>query len=73
MATATEPLLGASRYEQLIKALADENHASIEHVRELFELEHTRLQAQARVKTYLTVIATRLVRNSLHAARIPHS
>ena len=61
--------LGLLRHEQLIETLAEENNAPIEHVRELFAEEHAKLQADARVKTYVAVIATRLVRNTLHAER----
>ena len=58
-----------SRHQQVIETLAKENSTSVDHVRELFETEHARLQAAARVKTYVAVIATRLVRNVLHAER----
>jgi hypothetical protein len=58
-----------TRHQQVIETLAKENSTSVDHVRELFELEHARLQAEARVKTYVAVIATRLVRNVLHAER----
>ena len=58
-----------ARHYQVIEALAKENSASVDHVRELFEIEHARLQAEARVKTFVSVIATRLVRNVLHAER----
>ena len=69
MAAASDSSFGSVRHERLIETLAEENSASIEHVRELFEEEHARLQADARVKTYVAVIATRLVRNTLHAER----
>jgi Protein of unknown function (DUF3562) len=58
-----------SRHTQVIETLARENSAPVEHVRELFETEHARLHADARVKTFVSVIATRLVRNVLHAER----
>jgi hypothetical protein len=58
-----------ARNHQAIEALAKENSASVEHVRELFEIEHAKLHAEARVKTFVSVIATRLVRNVLHAER----
>ncbi len=54
-----------ARNQQVIEALAKENQASVDHVRELFESEHRRLEAQARVKTFVSVIATRLVRRVL--------
>jgi Protein of unknown function (DUF3562) len=58
-----------ARHQQVIESLAKENSASVDHVRELYEIEHARLHAEARVKTYVAVIATRLVRNVLHAER----
>jgi hypothetical protein len=58
-----------SKHDQIIEALALENHAPVEHVRALFEGEHSRLQSDARVKTFVSVIATRLVRQTLHAER----
>ncbi len=54
-----------ARHQQVIEALAKENHASVDHVRELFESEHARLESEARVKTFVSVIATRLVRRVL--------
>jgi Protein of unknown function (DUF3562) len=58
-----------ARQQQVIETLAKENSTSIDHVRELYEIEHARLHKEARVKTYVSVIATRLVRNVLHAER----
>jgi Protein of unknown function (DUF3562) len=58
-----------ARLQQVIEALAKENRASVDHVRELFETEHARLNSEARVKTFVSVIATRLVRNVLIAER----
>jgi hypothetical protein len=54
-----------ARNQQVIEALAKESHASVDHVRELFENEHRRLESEARVKTFVSVIATRLVRRVL--------
>ena len=54
-----------ARNQQVIEALAKENQASVDHVRELFETEHRRLESEARVKTFVSVIATRLVRRVL--------
>lgn len=54
-----------ARNQQLIETLAKENRTSVEHVRELFENEHARLDSEARVKTFVGVIATRLVRRVL--------
>src|SRR5262245_52483993 len=58
-----------ARHQQVIESLAKENHASVDHVRELFEVEHRRLESEARVKTFVSVITTRLVRNVLIAER----
>jgi hypothetical protein len=58
-----------AKQQQAIEALAKESETSVEHVRELYELEHARLASQARVKTFVSVIATRLVRNTLHSER----
>jgi uncharacterized protein YgbK (DUF1537 family) len=51
--------------DQAIELLAKETHVAIDQVRSLYEAEHARLASQARVKTYLSVIATRLVRTAL--------
>ena len=69
MATLDSGSLASAKHQQLIESLANESSVSVEHVRELFEEEHAKLQADARVKTYVAVIATRLVRNTLHAER----
>jgi hypothetical protein len=58
-----------ARLQQIIEALARENDAPVDHVRELFETEHANLIAEARVKTFVSVIATRLVRNTLIAEK----
>ena len=58
-----------ARHQQVIETLAKENSAPVDHVRELFESEHKRLEAAARVKTFVSVIATRLVREVLISER----
>lgn len=58
-----------AKQQQDIEALARQSDAPIERVRQLYEIEHARLNSQARVKTFVSVIATRLVRNTLHAER----
>jgi hypothetical protein len=62
-----------AKQQHLIEALARENDSSIDHVRELYEMEHARLASDARVKTYVSVIATRLVKKALHAERTERS
>ena len=69
MATAIQPSVSASKHDQIIEALAKENAVSVERVREIYELECSRLDADARVKTYVSVIATRLVRNALQSSK----
>jgi hypothetical protein len=59
----------AARHEELIETLARESDQPVEYVRELFEAEHKRLISAARVKTFVSVIATRLVKNTLSAER----
>lgn len=65
MATAIEPTHSSSKHDQIIEALAKEMAVSIDRVRAIYESECSRLDADARVKTYVSVIATRLVRNAL--------
>jgi hypothetical protein len=55
--------------ELAIEAIAKETNAGIDIVRELYEAEHARLAAQATIKTYVTVFASRLVRSALQEAR----
>jgi hypothetical protein len=57
--------------ELAIETLAKETHAGVEVVRELYEAEHARLSAQARIKTYVSVFATRVVRSTLQET--PHA
>ena len=59
-----------ARHQQVIEALAKESRAPVDHVRKLYETEHARLDADARVKTFVSVIATRLVRNVLNSERV---
>jgi Protein of unknown function (DUF3562) len=69
MATAIQPSVSANKHDQIIEALAKENAVPVERVREIYELECSRLDADARVKTYVSVIATRLVRNALQSSK----
>jgi hypothetical protein len=66
MATSIGPI-AAPRHDQIIEAIAKEMAVPIERVREVYESECSRLDADARVKTFVAVIATRLVRNALQA------
>ncbi len=65
MATAIEPTVSATKHERVIEALAKEMDVSIERVRAIYESECSRLDADARIKTYVSVIASRLVRDAL--------
>jgi oligoendopeptidase F len=51
--------------EQAIEALVKEIHIDVEQIRQLYDAEHARLAAQAKIKTYVSLIAMRLVRESL--------
>jgi uncharacterized protein DUF3562 len=53
-------------HEQTIEALAKESLMAVEQVRVLYEAEHARLSETAKIKTYIPVIAARLVRTALH-------
>lgn len=67
MATSIQPGVSAAKHEQIIEAIARETDVSVERVREIYETERSRLDADARVKTYVSVIATRLVKNALQS------
>jgi hypothetical protein len=67
MATSIEPTVSAAKHDQIIEAIAKEMDVSIEDVRAIYESECSRLDADARVKTYVSVIATRLVKNALQS------
>ena len=54
--------------DQAIEALAKETHVEVDRIRELYQTAHAQLAAQARIKTYLSVIATRLVRSALQSS-----
>jgi hypothetical protein len=55
--------------ELAIESLAKEMHAGVDIVRQLYEAEHARLSAEARIKTYVSVFATRMVRSALQETR----
>jgi hypothetical protein len=68
MATVRDPA-HLSGYEHIVQTLARESSASPDHVRELFDSARAEIESEARIKTYVSVIATRLVRNVLQAER----
>jgi Protein of unknown function (DUF3562) len=68
--TATNSLSGNTArqkqsHEQAIETLVKETHVGIDRVRELYEAELERLASTARIKTFVAVIATRIVRTAL--------
>jgi hypothetical protein len=65
MSTHAVTLNRASKHEQVIESLARELDTPVDHVRELYESEHARLESEARVKTFVTIIAMRLVRTAI--------
>ena len=62
-----------AREQHLIETLAKDSAAPVDRVRQLYEAEHARLSAEARVKTFVSVIATRLVRNALQGDHQPEA
>ena len=69
MAVADNSSRGSPPDPHVIESLAEVNSAPIEHVRALYEEVHAKLENDARIKTYVSVIATRLVRNALIAEK----
>lgn len=67
MATLIEPMAGPAKHEQAIQAIAEEMDVSIERVRVIYETECSRLNAHASVQTFVSLIATRLVKNALQS------
>ena len=51
--------------EHEIESIAKEMQVDVDQVRSLYQAERARLESQATVKTFVGVIATRLVRNAL--------
>jgi hypothetical protein len=52
-----------------IHTLADQYHLDESRIREIYESELEKLMDSARVKTYLSVLTIRLVKNQLHDTR----
>jgi len=59
----SQPISQAEEFA--IESLARETHMDVEVIRSVYEHEHRRLAAQAKITTYLPVITARLVRISL--------
>jgi hypothetical protein len=58
-------LADPSKHQAIIEALAREVSAPIDEVTALYTLEHAKLDAVARIKTFVQVIANRRVRTAL--------
>ena len=54
-----------SKHQAIIEALAREVSAPIEEVTALYTIEHAKLDAVAKIKTFVPVIANRRVRSRL--------
>lgn len=57
------------RHVGAIHALADQYHLNESKIREIYESELEKLMDSARVKTYLSVLTVRQVKNQLHDSR----
>jgi uncharacterized protein DUF3562 len=57
--------------ESAITALVQQTEASYEVVKQLYHQEFAALRAEAKVEAFLTIIASRRVRQRLRAARPP--
>ena len=66
MAASTPRIFSRSTQEQKTKeALAEETHSSLDDVEKLYEEELSSLAADAKITTYLGVLASRRVRMKL--------
>ena len=52
-------------HDHSIESIVKATHVEVDRVRELYNAEVTRLSASARIKTFVSVLATRVVRESL--------
>lgn len=64
-----DKLAEPSKHQAIIEALAREASASIDEVTALYTIEHAKLDAVARIKTFVPVIANRRVRSRLRDER----
>jgi hypothetical protein len=62
-------LADPSKHQANIEALAREESAPIDEVTALYTIEHAKLDAVARIKTFVPVIANRRVRSRLREER----
>ncbi|QJR14203.1 DUF3562 domain-containing protein [Usitatibacter palustris] len=63
----THAQLIESQTQRLIAEIAARSHHPLEEVREIYEAEFTRLDGQARVKSFLPIFAARSARKILAA------
>jgi Protein of unknown function (DUF3562) len=54
-----------SKHQAIIEALAREAAAPVDEVGAMYRIEHAKLDAVARIKTFVTVIANARVRSAL--------
>jgi hypothetical protein len=59
----------SARHQAAIDSLARETRAEPAYVRQLYEQELANLEANAKVRGYLFVLASRNVRSAIHKAR----
>jgi hypothetical protein len=59
----------SARHQSTIEALARETRAEPSHVRQLYDHALSKLEANAKVRDYLSVLAQRSVRTALREAR----
>ena len=64
-----EKAVESARHQSTIEALAHETRTELSHVRQLYDQALARLEANAKVRGYLSVLARRTVRTALRATR----
>jgi hypothetical protein len=52
-------------HDHSIELIAKSTHVEVDRIRELYDAEIARLSADARIKTFVAVLATRFVRENL--------
>ncbi len=65
-------LLKAVDHRAAVEILARESDAPVEEVRELYDSELTRMRAEARVDTFVSIFVDRKVRAQLRSRRRGH-
>lgn len=54
-----------SKHQYALEILSRETHTDIERVRELYFIEHAKLERVARIKTFVPIFTSRKVRDAL--------